>query len=449
MDKFTDLPSCQKMNSQVEGLDMLLNIFPQLNGDSANLRQELQKIKSEYYSIFESAEKFNTYFLDRGWCSYGLLNSDLVQRCIKLGDSGNFDEAERELVAYYKSEDIRYLAMIVRGRTGFKEYYDLFCAAYEDFKAGRYHACVPVFLMIVDGAVDRVIGQHSGLFSQNTDLELWDSMIGHQNGLIRLIKIITRSRNKNNAEPIYIPYRNGILHGKDFNYANEFVAAKSLALVFAVAEWIGEYNDIRHKKLDLKHEKSFLQNLKESLEAFESYKKAKKQRVEDEIRINNWNPRDFKNEDFVNFLPVVGTPEGKVMEYLNWWKIANYGKIAEILGTYRDEPIGKVAGFVRSQLKDYQLDAFSIQGIDDQSPAISEVKTKVIVSFNEVKNIPCQLNFRLICQSSRSGFNAVPRDNPTGRWYILDLVLSQISGEVEKYFQLFNKVDHCCPIKVG
>ena len=87
MDKFTDLPSCQKMNSQVEGLDLLLNIFPQLNKDNINLRQELQKIKSEYYSIFENAEKFNTYFLDRGWCYYGLLNSDLLQRCVKLGDA--------------------------------------------------------------------------------------------------------------------------------------------------------------------------------------------------------------------------------------------------------------------------------------------------------------------------------------------------------------------------
>ena len=443
MDKFTDLPSCQKMNSQVEGLDLLLNIFPQLNKDNANLRQELQKIKSEYYSIFENAEKFNTYFLDRGWCYYGLLNSNLLQRCLKLGDVGNLDDAERELVSYYKSGDIRFLVTMVRSVAGFKERYDLFCSAYEDFKAGRYHACIPVFLMIVDGAVDGVIGQHSGLFSQNTDLELWDSMVGHQNGLIRLIKIITQTRNKNNTEPIYIPYRNGILHGKDFNYANELVAAKSLALVFAVADWIGEYKDVRHKKPKPEPEKSLLQNLKETWEAIESYKKAKKQRAEDEIRINNWKPRCFKNEDFANFLPVVDTPEEKVVEYLNWWQKANYGKIAEILSTYRDEPIGKVAGFVRSNLKDYQLEAFSIQGIDDQSPAISEVKTNIMVSCNEISDIPCQLNFRLIYQSSRSGYNAVPRDNPNGKWYILDFVLSQVSGEVEKYFQQFNKVDIC------
>lgn len=443
MDKFTDLPSCQKMNSQVEGLDLLLDVFPQLNKDNANLRQELQRIKSEYYSIFENAEKFNTYFLDRGWCSYGLLSSDLVQQCVKLGDAGNLDEAERKLVDYYKSEDIHYLVAILRSIAGFKERYDLFCAAYEDFKAGRYHACVPVFLMIVDGAVDRVIGQHSGLFSQNTDLELWDSMIGHQNGLIRLIKLITRFRNKNNSEPIYIPYRNGILHGKDLNYANEFVASKSLALVFAVADWIREFNDVRHKKPESKLEKSLLQNLEEAWKAFECYKKANKQRAEDEIRINNWIPRDFTNEGFVDFLPVADTPEEKVVEYLNWWQKANYGKIAEILSTYQDEPIGKVAGFVRSQLKDYQLGTFSVQGIEDQSPAISEVKVNITVSFNEVKHIPCQLNFRLICQSTRSGFNAVPRDSPTGRWYILDLVLSQVSGEVVKFFQQCNKEDIC------
>ena len=259
----------------------------------------------------------------------------------------------------------------------------------------------------------------------------------------KIDKKIKQSRNKNNTEPIYIPYRNGILHGKDFNYANELVAAKSLALVFAVADWIGEYKDVRHKRPEPEPEKSLLQNLKETWEAFESYKKAKKQRAEDEIRINNWKPRGFKNEDFVNFLPVVGTPEGKVMEYLNWWQKANYGKIAEILSTYRDEPIGKVAGFVRSNLKDYQLETFSIQMIEDQSQAISEVKTDVTVSFNGTNHIPCQLKFRLIFQSSRSGYNAVPRDNPNGKWYILDFVLSQVSGEVEKYFQQFNKVDIC------
>lgn len=35
-----------------------------------------------------------------------------------------------------------------------------------------------------------------------------------------------------------MPYRNAILHGRDLNYANEYVSCKLLALMFAVADWM-------------------------------------------------------------------------------------------------------------------------------------------------------------------------------------------------------------------
>lgn len=46
-----------------------------------------------------------------------------------------------------------------------------------------------------------------------------------------------------------MPYRNGILHGRDLNYANEYVSCKLLALMFAVADWMKMKNSEEQRKI--------------------------------------------------------------------------------------------------------------------------------------------------------------------------------------------------------
>ena len=52
-----------------------------------------------------------------------------------------------------------------------------------------------------------------------------------------LAKILGNGRKKTTTEALSLPYRNGILHGRDLGYDNKMVAAKSWAALFAVREW--------------------------------------------------------------------------------------------------------------------------------------------------------------------------------------------------------------------
>ena len=85
-----------------------------------------------------------------GLC-YDSMNADLLKRCVELGLSGDIESAEQELVNYYQG-DIRYLVFPLINVPGFKERYGLLEKALEDYREGRYHACVPVFLMMINEA---------------------------------------------------------------------------------------------------------------------------------------------------------------------------------------------------------------------------------------------------------------------------------------------------------
>jgi len=97
--------------------------------------------------------------------------------------------------------------------------------ALDDYLAERYHACVPVVLMMIDGFVNDL--EQKGFFATNIDLTVWDTIAAHDSGLNTLTTIFGKSRTKTTSEEINSPYRNGILHGRDLGYDNRKVAAKT------------------------------------------------------------------------------------------------------------------------------------------------------------------------------------------------------------------------------
>ena len=69
-------------------------------------------------------------------------------------------------------------------------------------------------------------------------MDPWDCLVGCTEGLTKIKLNFNQNRLKTNSDPIYIPYRNGILHGRDINYGNEYVSCKCIALMFAIADWM-------------------------------------------------------------------------------------------------------------------------------------------------------------------------------------------------------------------
>ena len=243
--RISDIPHYKNLADQMQMLGCLSTLLPFLF--TKDQRMKLKLMRKEVEELRRLPDEFNALFLDRGWVYFGSMNGDLVKDCVALGQTGKLDEAEHVLIDFYRG-DIRYLVYPLRNLPGFKERYDLLIKALDDYRDKRYHACVPVFLMITDGVVNQVLKKNLGAFAENTDLNLYDSTVGHSSGLPSLIKIMSATHKATNTDEILIPYRNGILHGMDVNYDNVYVATKSLAVLFAVADWIRDYKKSLNNK---------------------------------------------------------------------------------------------------------------------------------------------------------------------------------------------------------
>ncbi len=64
-----------------------------------------------------------------------------------------------------------------------------------------------------------------------------DSIAGHPSGLAALSGVMSRERRRTTDADPGIPYRHGILHGRDLGYASKKVSAKSLAALLVLGSW--------------------------------------------------------------------------------------------------------------------------------------------------------------------------------------------------------------------
>ena len=216
-------------------------------------------------------------------------------------------------------------------------------------------------LMMIDGTVNDVT-KDFGLFAENVDVSAWDSISGHEAGLGKLSKLLSGSRKKTNANLIELPFRNGILHGKELAYDNLAVAAKTWALLFAVRDWIVAR---RKQKPTEKVERT----IKESLEDL--------RKIEESNNLfDKWVPRKIVlgvelpktsaiDEHEVN------TPEGATIQFLSYWVEKNFGKMSEMIVRYENLGLTnkKIAGELREAFETLSVISYGLLSIDDQAVA--------------------------------------------------------------------------------
>jgi len=111
----------------------------------------------------------------------------------------------------------------------------------KEFLKKNYVCCIPILLSIIDGIVND-IDKATGFFSEQIDLVIADSVVGNEQGLKIVKEVMYKGRSTTNKEKITIPYRNGILHGRDLNYGNKIVASKCWSVLFALLEWTKDNN---------------------------------------------------------------------------------------------------------------------------------------------------------------------------------------------------------------
>ena len=413
--KIKDTPTCAELLNNTKGVEALskaVSFFEKIGIKNDKISEAFKKapdLCQKTEELVNMPDRFNEHFSKSGWVAYESLNVELMKEAVCLADEGKFDEANNLLVEHYNEETLKWGLTRMKGVEDYRPRYDLAEKAKEDYLAGRYHACVPVVLTIIDGIVNDI--EQKGFFAQGVDLTAWDSIAAHSSGLQELSKLFNRARKKTNTETITVPYRHGILHGRDLGYANKVVAAKTWATLFTIRDWAMAVKQGKKVPKEKEPEPSLLEVLK-------SYAKTQ----EEKKKLEAWMPRNLKpDEDF----PAYGepeefgthTPERELVQFFQSWSTNNYGKMAGLMKTFSNSPLSKRAGEVRLNFQGKSLEGYKILEIKDEAAAITEITVEVTLTHRD-KILTEKFSVRMIHEDSEG--NPKLRDEPDGNWQIIE-----------------------------
>ncbi len=375
---------------------------------------EFKKLKKQA-EILKVPDRFNERFASLGWIAYESMNMEVMQEAINIYDSEGKDAAEQYLAESYDADCLEWGIRWFNGNKEFRRRMRLAELAREDYLAGRYHACVPLLLSMLDGLVNDV-SKRVGFFAESTDVTAWDCIAAHESGLQALASLMTKGRNKTNEDPISIPFRHGILHGRELAFDNKLVAAKVWAALFAARDWAVAVADGK-KTPQPKEEKSW----SEILAQLSENKRQKK-------LLEEWRPRNneeipyFPHEGSASHLPL-GTPERAVAEFIENWIANRYGLIAKSLLYFTDDSLGKKSGRAKEDFGRHIPTSYKVLSIEDQAAAVSHVEVELIFE-EEEGPISKRASVRAIYQDADNV--AMVRAEPDGGWKIVQNSFTEI-----------------------
>ena len=355
-------------------------------------------------------DQFNELFSKDGWICYGGLNAKTLEQTVRLGHEKRFKEAHQLLIDSIDEIAIDLILLRCECRKHFDLRIPLLQLLKNDYLEERYHACIPLLLALIDGLAND-ISAHVGFFAGKTDLELFDSITSHESGLPFLQKIMNKPRKTTTSEKITIPYRNGILHGRDLNFNNKEIASKCWWALACLLEWADE------KKLNKqpKEQISFWNTVKASNEINEYSK-----------RIDKWERRPIETENYwqAQTLETLGSasPEYCLLNFLENWKNKRWG----LMNKFLVHSINNEFSTIERLKEDYssiQLNNYSIIASIDDTPAISFITIHInYIKHQQIftNSLRVQMNFL-----DKNG-DLLLRNEENGQWYILQLSLREI-----------------------
>lgn len=408
-----DTPSIRRVREQMQGLDLILGINGALRLiglGSAKLdetRKQVCELKSQMDQLADYPDRFNRYFAEDGWLAHGSLNFEVLKAAVDQYESAGPEAGTAVLLDYFAPKNLDGRLFFLNWAEEFRIRRRLIELAFEDYRARRYHAVVPVLLMMIDGAVNDAVGK--GFHADGFELDVWDSMIT-ADGSIEIIKtIFQRSRRKTRTETITLPYRNGILHGMDLGYDNEVVAAKCWCLLFVVTDWIvaKKSEDQRRAKFEKEGHIPSWTELAQQLAANERARAA----------LEAWCPRvidaDYLSDLNRGILPGKDTPEATAVQFLDVWVGRNFGRMSKLYWTAANPGSGKHAGELRESLGGWAFQTYKIEAITDEAPAISVVEAIL----NPDTEAPFACMIRLVYETPQGDVST--RGLPGATWRVV------------------------------
>jgi hypothetical protein len=392
MSKISNNPSAKKLLDDIHsmrGLKALFDFMPFAKVFFPSVAEHLGGLEqlSSQAEILLVPDRFNDAFAQQGWIAYESMSLDAMMRALEIEKESGLATAEQYLSDHYGADTLEFGIKRCTGHAEFRKRLRLIELAKEDYLAGRYHACVPLLLSLIDGLVND-ISKHVGFFADNINMTAWDSIAAHESGLSALAKIMGTGRNKTSENEITIPYRNGILHGRELAFDNKIVAAKCWAALLAVRDWAGALVDGKGEPKQKKENKwsDLFQQIAEN-------ERTKKFLVA-------WQPRT--SAEF-GHLPYSGppsglaqdTPERLAAEFLDNWCNARYGPMADAFLDYLNTPKGKKAGNAKRDFGNQTPASYRIVSTIDETPAISQVDIEIVFEQEPSAEV-VQLSLRLV-----------------------------------------------------
>ncbi len=410
-----DLPSLKKIDEQIPAIKTILKINKLLSLVGIGSKK-IKALETQFAEILKQKEelenyptKFNRYFSNDGWIVHDLLDFEIVKKAVDLYDEGRVQEAKKLIMDYYSPKEMDQRLLYLRHVHEFQTRIKFIEFALEDYKAGRYYSCVPILIMMIDGIVSDTI--QKGFHAHNVDLNVWDSLTATDTGIEVVKNIFQSPRKKTSLAEITLPFRHGILHGRDLGYDNYEVAAKCWAFLFVIRDWIisKRTEEDRIKKYQEENKKVTWKELVEQINELDKTKKA----------LNTWEPRKITQE-YINKINSESSvekdsPEEMVVNFLDYWNNKNFGMMAKLYSEFYTDNYKKFAGDIRSEYDHQKLINYNIIQINDEAPSITEIYLMATIEQDDIEER--KIKFRCIYEMGKH--ETVPRNLKTGQWKVI------------------------------
>jgi hypothetical protein len=385
-----DLPTYVELSQQLTGMRLFRFLLPK------DKRGDLRKIEDQLRHLADTVDEFYRVLGPRNWVFHDDFN---VERMNTLLESGDVDAVERALIGYYQEEDtLRFMVMRLNGLDDMRSRRHLIDHALNDYREGRFYAVVLVLLTVMDGFVNDVEPSvRRGLHAREAnEMDAWDSVVGHHQGLSAAHDTFRRSFKASSAEKVVDLYRNGIIHGNLLAYDNEIVATKAWNRLFAVTDWARA----EAKRAMPQPEPTSWRDIFASVAANARTKAA----------LDAFSPRVL-TPDQAEF--TADEAYQACLTYLSAWQRTNYGAMALGLSHMIARGYGAQAPrFVREEYTGFSLDGFEITSLDFTAAAVCIAAVVLTINNGE----PHHAQLRWLHEDEEGDVSPV---GMTGEWRLM------------------------------
>ncbi len=371
-------------------------------------RWEIDDIENQLRESSEGPDLYNQHFCSSGWVAHESLSFKKMLSAIRFAKQGRIEKGEKVLLSHYTPKNLRFMLIRFRNIEPFSKRTNLIEQAIKDYKSKRFSSCVLHLLITIDGVVNDI--ENTGFFANNINLLAWDSIAGHSSSLKKLKKLFCKSRKDTNTKEIFIPYRNGILHGRDIKFNNKYVAAKCWSALIAVYDWAMALEDKGHTA----PEKEPVPRPIKTIIDFAQALRNKDIDFPRELEIGKDVPKWGTQEQYE-----LNSPERKAVEFISYWQERQWDRIIPLLQPYPS----KFHGFSKKEKKQLKFiinitfpQPIRILKIDDQTLNTTEVH--VLVNFASSiwqgeRVIPLKLIYK-----NNDGTPLI-RGDEAGNWFLI------------------------------